>query len=202
MRLTFISGWAGCPELYPELAANSRFVSPFLHHTRAEVREAIAAGGDTLVGWSTGAHLVLKHLEQAQQVFSRIILIAPFLAFSDSVSPRVVKRMKLRLQHEAEATVSDFWQLCGHEAACPQLTTEQRDNLSAGLDFLASSVVTPPLPVADHLILVRCTEDRVVSVTAFTAVTAALPTARIKEVQSSHMIPEARFLGMIANDCN
>ncbi len=200
MQLTFISGWAGFPQLYPQLSAGSCFVTPFFQHTGDDVREAIVAGGDTLVGWSTGAHLILSHLEQAQRAFSRIILVAPFLAFSDSVSPRVLKRMKLRLKQDPENTVSDFWQLCGLKSSCPQLDARQVGQLAAGLDFLASSAIISPLPVAQNLTLVHCSKDQVVSETAFAAVAEALPAAEMRKVATPHLVPETQLVRMIADD--
>ena len=199
MRVTFVSGWSGLPCLYPQIAAKADFIVPFYDHTAEHVTAALGKGGDVLVAWSTGAHLVLDQLSLASDKFSHIILIAPFLDFTSSVPARVIKRMRTRLLQEPEATVSEFWKLCGGTQQCPRLTEPQVNNLAAGLDLLMSSQIQPDLTIDVQVALVRCQQDQVVLPTAFNAVSAALEQATIINCEAAHMPQEQQLIRIISH---
>ncbi len=198
MHMTFISGWAGLPCCYPALARQHNYLSPFFADSLDAVHSALQEDDDLLVGWSTGAHLILKDMELACRHFRTIILVAPFLDFTTSVAPRIVQRMKKRLQREPEATLEEFWALCGLRAFCPQLTYDAIDQLGEGLDFLTHSQVQPQQPTQEcRIILVGCQQDQVVTPQAFSAVAQALPAATTVTVDHPHYIPETALLELI-----
>ena len=199
MQLTFISGWSGLPELYPTIAQRSNFLTPFWHNSTKEIATAIAQGGDTLIGWSTGAHLILKELDTARNNFSQIILLAPFLAFSHCVHPRIVKRMEQRLYQLPQATVSDFWEKCGIEHPCPAIDADKITTLAQGLDFLATTAATPNKVAAKQITLVCCNHDQIVTAAEFNAVANSLEQTEIIKINCQHFVPEQELLQMVKN---
>ena len=200
MRVTFVSGWAGLPCLYPHIARQVDFLVPFFSHSPAQIEQALAAECELLIGWSTGAHLILKQLEFAQCQARRILLIAPFLDFSSCVAPRIVRRMRQRLLREAEATVEDFWMRCGSSGqACPQLRGEQREALAAGLEFLNSSRAEPAAIATSRLTLVRCQDDQLVPEAAFQTTLGALGHASVTSIAAAHLPTEDQLIRIIAD---
>jgi hypothetical protein len=82
MTPLFVSGWAGCECIYPQLARDCRMLIPFLRHEEPEIARILHQGGSTLLGWSTGAHMILKLFPDILRKFERIILAGPFLSFT------------------------------------------------------------------------------------------------------------------------
>lgn len=200
MRVTFVSGWAGLPCLYPRIAGQVDFLVPFFSHSPAQIEQALQTECELLIGWSTGAHLILKQLEFAQRQARRILLIAPFLDFPNCVAPRIVNRMRQRLLREAEATVEDFWARCGnHRQVCPPLKKEQIESLATGLDFLNSSTANPEAGRASRLTLVRCRDDQLIPEVAFQATRAALGHAAVSTVAAAHLPTEPQLVRIIAD---
>ncbi len=200
MRVTFVSGWAGLPCLYPHIARQVDFLVPFFSHSPAQIEQALATECELLIGWSTGAHLILKQLELAGRTAGQIILIAPFLDFSSCVASRIVSRMRQRLLREAQATVEDFWARCGNSRqTCPPLKTEQIENLARGLDFLNTSTAKPEAGTASRLTLVRCRDDQLIPEAAFQAIRAALGHAAVSTVAAAHLPTEPQLARIIAD---
>lgn len=199
MQLTFVSGWSGLPCLYPTIASKSRFLIPFLDHSPADISEVLAAGGDLLVGWSTGAHQILKELDLACENFRNILLVAPFLDFSTCVPPRIVRLMKARLLREAERTVEDFWKLCGTDLPCPQLSANQIKALADGLDFLMTSRAEPAGVSGLQVTLVNCRQDQIVTARAFQEVIDSLGMVSKKTCDSPHLVHEPELIRIMSD---
>ena len=200
MRVTFVSGWAGLPCLYPHIAERVDFLVPFFSHSPVQIEQALATECELLIGWSTGAHLILKQLELAGRTAGQIILIAPFLDFPNCVAPRILNRMRQRLLREAEATVEDFWARCGNRhQACPPLKKEQIESLATGLDFLNSSTAKPEAGRASRLTLVRCQDDQLVPEAAFQATLGALGHASVTSIAAAHLPTEPQLTRIIAD---
>ncbi len=81
-----------------------------------------------LLAWSTGAHLVLKHRAALFPLFSRLILAAPFLSFTDHVPAAKVKLMIRGLKRDPEAVVRDFHALCRARGEQPGTTQDEEKN--------------------------------------------------------------------------
>ncbi len=201
MQVTFVSGWSGLPCLYPRIASKADFIVPFFSHTKDEVVSTLHNGGDLLIAWSTGAHLVLDQLSLIGDKYSYIILIAPFIDFTSSVPVRVIKRMRSRLFREPQTTVSDFWKLCGGTQQCPSLSDQQIEFLAAGLDLLMNSQIRQPLTGGHNVTLVQCLNDQVVLPAAFNAVSAALKQATVFNSPSPHMLPEHELIRIVSDVC-
>ncbi|MCD8554796.1 hypothetical protein [Seleniivibrio sp.] len=85
MKDVFVSGWCGFPELFGNFADRFDFKVPFIDEIDFE-----KLSGRNLVCWSTGSNLALK----ADKLnFENIVLVSPFIRFTDYTSERVLKLM-------------------------------------------------------------------------------------------------------------
>lgn len=124
--LLFLSGWAGYPELFPRLAPALVRAGTFLQPFAPDPEEAVlarlvalargagpgAGRRPSLVAWSTGGHLALKHRRALFPLFSRIVLASAFPRFTDHVPPARVKAMIRGLRRDPAATLAEFYALC------------------------------------------------------------------------------------------
>jgi len=185
----FVSGWAGFPELFPRLARSSTFLVPFVDGDEAALSARLAdAGGDVLLGWSTGAHLLLKSGSWLFPRFSLVLLAAPFLRFSDSLPGRVLDAMRAGLELDAESTLSDFYRTC--DAPPPAFRVESTARLAEGLEYLGRSVAPGTTLPAGNVLVVHGSADRVVRARAVRQVMDALEGARYVSMPCGHFIAE------------
>ena len=173
-QTVFCSGFAGPEALFPGLSGRTRFVAPFLDGDEALVVGRLMEGGDVLAGWSTGAHIILKHAAALFPRYERIVLLAPFLRFADCYPLRAVRAMAAGMKADPAATIAAFWQNCAVDAP-PAYDPAWTTPLAAGLDYLLASAETPPAVAAGHVTVVSGAADRIVRASAVDKVLAALP---------------------------
>lgn len=175
-QTVFCSGFAGPEALFPGLSGRTRFVAPFLDGDEALVVGRLMEGGDVLAGWSTGAHIILKHAAALFPRYGRIVLLAPFLRFADCYPLRAVRAMAAGMKADPAATIAAFWQNCAVDAP-PAYNPAWTGALTAGLDYLLASEAAVPNVAADHVTVVSGAADRIVRALAVDKVLAALPGA-------------------------
>jgi predicted esterase len=187
----FLSGWAGVPGLYPGLSRRARFLAPFLDGDETALIEAVLASRATiLAGWSTGAHMIVKHADRLLPRFSRVVLLAPFLRFTDSFPARLVRSMIVRMERDPEGTSLDFWRACGF-ADPAAWRPEWAAPLTEGLRYLLTSEA-PSLPVAaGHVTVLHGDADRIVRASAVAAAMAGLQDATRVSFHGGHSPSEA-----------
>lgn len=181
----FVSGWAGPETLFPGLSARLDFLAPFLDGDEAAVIARVAANPVRLLaGWSTGAHMLLRHAATLFPRCAKVVLFAPFARFGDSFPDRIVQSMRAAMDEAAEATVRAFWKNCGVAGVpgapgAPAWNPAWAAPLAAGLDYLrASAVAQEPLPAA-NVTVVWGTRDRIVRRAALDRALALLPGATL-----------------------
>jgi len=189
----FLSGWAGPAGLFPGLSDRMAFAAPFLDGDEAGlVSRAAASRARVLMGWSTGAHMILKNAGTLLPLFDRVLLIAPFVQFADCFPARITNAMAAGMARDAEGTVRAFWKNCavpGHPAWDPAWAAP----LAGGLGYLAASAA-PTAPVAaGHVTVLHGAADRIVRASAVDKVLAVLPGARLVAVAGGHY-PDAAAL--------
>ena len=175
-QTVFCSGFAGPEALFPGLSGRTRFVAPFLDGDEAFVLGRLMGGGDVLAGWSTGAHLILKHATALFPRYGRVVLLAPFLRFADCYPLRAVRAMAAGMAADPAATIAAFWQNCAVDAP-PAYDPAWTGALTAGLDYLLASEAAVPGVAANHVTVVSGAADRIVRASAVEKVLAALPGA-------------------------
>ncbi len=160
MDLIFISGWSGFGCLFPNLSKKYVFLTPFHNHMEplgiADFLKAHKA--EILIGWSTGAHIVIKNLKEIKSNFEYIILISPFLAFTDFTSEKVLGIMMENLERQPELVVQSFLKKAG-APLCKEVF--DKSQLLNGLRFLLTSkaeITTVP----KNLCVIHGTKDRIV----------------------------------------
>lgn len=197
MSLVFVGGWATSSEQFPDLPGPVRFLVPFTGFEPCELPALIGGGGDVLVGWSTGAHMLLKDCRHLFGLYKKVILIAPFLTFTDSFPQRLVRSMIAGMDKEPAVVVRSFHENCG-EPDPPDYDQSQKDALIAGLEFLISSkIAVEDKIVLPNLTIVRPARDRIVRRKAFERLTSVVKGAGIVEIDSGHKVSVLQLMNLI-----
>lgn len=197
MSLHFVTGWAGSASQYPRLAAAGPMLRPFVDFAPADLPGLLPAAGDLLIAWSTGAHLVLAHAAQLLPRFGLVVLLAPFLKFTDSFPARTVRAMIASLAEDPAATLASFYANCG-EPSPPMLQPGCLPALAQGLCYLAEApaALDAPAPAANVLVA-RGAQDRIVRARAMEALLPLLPDAQVATPDCGHKIPEPVVLDLL-----
>jgi predicted esterase len=186
----FISGWAGYSELFPSLADRYEFMLPFISHSEREIFDRLDSNrGGTLMAWSVGAHMVLKRWSRVIQNFDRIVLVAPFLSFTDYTSEKVVRLMVRSMRNDAQQVVNLFHNNCGFPG---KLTIDSHDikGLFSGLEYLRSSRAMPSHLGAEKTTILHGEHDRIVNPQASEDIWEIMPKATYTALSYGHWIPE------------
>ncbi len=189
----FVSGWAGYPELFPSLSGRGEFLLPFIRHSEHEIFERLKESkASTLIAWSTGAHIALKRWNLVVDNFDRIILLAPFLCFTDYTSEKVIRLMIRSMRKTPQEVVRLFHKNCGHPS---QLTFDDRDvdGLFTGLEYLRASRAMPSHRGAEKTVILHGEHDRIVSSHASEDIWEIMPSATFTALPYGHWIPEHEF---------
>lgn len=133
----FISGWGGYKELLPSIAEKTNFYVPFIDPPEI-IKDSIKRGGKTLMGWSTGAHIISKDIPENTDKWENIVLIAPFSDFTKSFGTKILDAMIKGLHYNFYKTMNLFYQRCGIKK---QIDAKENDasKLITGLEFLKTS---------------------------------------------------------------
>ncbi len=159
--LTFVSGWAGYPQLFAGLNAR-QFLVPFLDCFPDTLPDKLH--NDTsaiLAGWSFGAFCILRNLAKLLPKYQKIILFAPFLSFSRWHEKRELDRLTAALATHPQTALNAFWRACG----CPLTFRAARTDfplLREGLARVRKSQANPVACSASNLILAHGEQDTIV----------------------------------------
>ncbi|WP_320176062.1 alpha/beta hydrolase [Maridesulfovibrio sp.] len=197
MSIVFVGGWATSAQQYPLLSDSARFLIPFTGFKPDELPELLGEGGDVLVGWSTGAHMLLKDCRHLFKLYGKVILIAPFLSFTDSFPVRLVRGMIAGMESDPAAVVSSFHDNCG-ETNPPAYDPADRSSLIAGLEYLVSSKIeTEGFFHLPNCTMIHGSKDRIVRSKAFEKLTAVIEGADVINVEGGHKISETQLMSII-----
>jgi len=186
----FVSGWAGYPELFPALANKGEFLLPFVRHSERDIFERLdESPASTLIAWSTGAHMALKRWSRVVDNFERIILLAPFLSFTDYTSEKVVRLMIRGMRRDAQEVVRGFYANCGFKGVIP-FDDGDTEGLIEGLDYLRSSRAVVSHLGAEKTTLVHGEHDRIVASHASEDIWECMPKASYMALSCGHWITD------------
>ncbi|KAA0259463.1 hypothetical protein FHQ18_00880 [Deferribacter autotrophicus] len=161
MSLIFVSGWAGFSYLYPNFSKFGIFITPFSVDFDEEktVNFLKSQGGEILIGWSTGAHIILKELETISKNFQSIILIAPFLDFISFTKEKILDIMIENFKSNPEKVIKNFITKCG---ANYHFTEKYNTELMlTGLEFLKKSKIGH-IHKTNNLFVIHGKKDKIV----------------------------------------
>lgn len=182
----FLSGWAGPETLFPGFSGRWTFAAPFLDGDEAALLARIEASpARVLGGWSTGAHLIVKHGARLLPRFKRVVLAAPFLRFSDSLPPRLTRVMAAGLATAPEATTRAFWKNCGVPGD-PVWNPDWAARLAEGLAYLLASAAPEEPVAAGNVTVLYGTADRIVRPGAVDKALAVLTGAKLVQHPGGH----------------
>ncbi|MGE4319375.1 MAG: hypothetical protein AB7E96_10810 [Deferribacterales bacterium] len=126
----FVSGWCGFSSLFGSFSGRFDFRVPFFD----DMDGVFQMTGKNLVCWSTGANLALKneHLD-----CDNIILVSPFISFTDYTPVKILNRMIKKFGSEPDAVIKDFLTACGAETDVS--VSYDVTKLKSGLEYLLNS---------------------------------------------------------------
>lgn len=133
--MMFISGWAGFRELFDKIPSTSQFFIPFVDFMPDQTPDILNKENDILIGWSLGAHLILKYSSHVSA--KRVLLLAPFLYFCEHIHKKILDRMILAFQKDKSKVVNEFLANIGARGYKKIIP----DSLKDGLEFLKNSKV-------------------------------------------------------------
>jgi len=202
----FISGWATRQEQFPALSTDAQFITPFTGTSPEDVEQLlISEQREILIGWSTGAHMILKVLDNVIDQYEHIFLAAPFLAFSDSLPARITQGMIRDMDIDPQKMVDGFHTNCG-ETKMPLFDPEEIPALTQGLQYLLDSRISPNTLASNYsnVTVIHGKQDRIVRTKAVNKLMPLLNGATLKNIESGHKIDENLLAQIIyeATDTN
>jgi len=183
--LIFLSGWSGFREAYPEISKKCKYIVPFQDEGfLTGYLDEIKQEEDLLVGWSLGANLILRHIGKLNA--KRIILIAPFLNFTDYVNKRIVDIMSMAFEKDKEKCVIDFWLKIGLRK---NLETQISKNMQNGLLFLKEKNNFDDAYHNKNVLIIAPINDKILPIDAFLDVHKKISGDLLK-IDSNHYLEE------------
>lgn len=194
----FISDWAGYSGFYPNLTGSFEFMLPFIRHSEHDVFERLDnASGGTLVAWSMGAHMALKRWNRVVSNFDRIILISPFLSFTDYSSEKVIRHMIRDIRKNPQDVVRLFHKNCGFPGTL-SIGDQDTEGLLAGLEYLRSSRAMPSHVGSEKTAIIHGEFDRIVNPHASEDIWEIMPKATYSALAYGHWIPEQELAELVS----
>jgi hypothetical protein len=187
MNNVFISGWGGYQDMFEHIPKVTNFYTPFIHNDKY-IEDAICAGGDVIVGWSTGAHILAKIIYRYIDRWKKVILVAPFSNFTNSFSEKALNIMIKNLKADFIGTMENFYSRCGFYGKVV-LSLQDIVKLEKGLEFLKHSKVNKGCNSSKISILYG-TEDKIVKRKEIDAILNLFENARFIELCQPHFIDE------------
>lgn len=202
MSIFFIGGWATDREQFPWFAEHSEFYVPFADFEPEDVEKVLHesirnSSGNILIGWSTGAHIILKFCQNIFTEFEKVILISPFLRFTDSFPVRIVESMIKGLNVDPDSVVDQFHANCGESGKFKWNYGTVR--LRRGLEFLIDSEIDKVDASSGNVILVRGENDKIVRRKAFERVTSVMPEVEVLAPCFGHKPDELYILNILGD---
>lgn len=191
LKNVFISGLGGYKSLFPLISGESDFFVPFLDD-HENIQDAINRGGDILMGWSTGAHIISKSIPSLKNRWSKIVLVAPFDDFTKSFGVRVIDAMIKGLDKDFHQTMGLFYEKCGIRGEFVANPSD-KNSLKEGLEFLKYSKVTEGSSLENITIIHGC-NDEIAKRTAVLGFLKLFSNSKFMEVDQPHFISENIFM--------
>lgn len=194
--ILFVSGWGGYPELFPVLSKRGEFLLPFIRHDERYIFERLEKSpASTLIAWSTGAHMALKRWRQVVANFDKIVLVAPFLSFTDYTSDKVVRLMIRGMRRNATEVVRQFLGNCGYPGT---INFNEKDTaaLKAGLEYLLASRAAPSHLGGDKTVLIHGEHDRIISNHASEDIWEVMPQANYTAIPGGHFVSDHEIIDL------
>lgn len=183
----FISGWAGFREALGDIPEDWYFINPFLDFDEKGILDFLNDKlGDTVIGWSTGGHIVLKNLKFFSDRFNEIIIVAGFRKFTNYVNQIIIKRMIKKMATEPETVVKNFLT----NAGCKPLIPGGIDfnKLIKGLEFLLYSDVFNSYCELKNIIFIQGLNDKILPIKAIQDLKITYTFAQVNILKSPHWV--------------
>lgn len=187
LKNVFISGFGGYKSLFPLISSESDFFIPFINDSE-NIQDAVNSGGNILMGWSTGAHLISKSIPSLKNRWNKIVLVAPFDDFTKSFGVRVIDAMIKGLDEDFHKTMGLFYKKCGIKGGFVANPSD-KNSLKEGLEFLKYSKVTEGSSLENITIIHGC-NDEIAKRSAVLGLLRLFRNSKFMEVDQPHFISE------------
>jgi pimeloyl-[acyl-carrier protein] methyl ester esterase len=189
-KFFFISGWAGFKELFPELLADFDIIVPFVDADPNQIDRIINENSsEIIIGWSTGAHIILKNIEKVTAKYKNIFLFSPFLNFTKYTDKRILNFMIKKFKIEPVSVIKDFYKNCGITET--NIINEYNDfgNLIDGLEYLLNSDINlSPINSDSKIYIYHGLNDKIVPAKASEEINMQLDNSKLKLINAPHFI--------------
>lgn len=183
----FLSGFGGYKDFFPLISENCRFLVPFVNKLE-DIFSCMDCGGDTLMGWSTGAHIIGKNLHSITDKWQKIVLVAPFDDFTNCFGSRVIDAMIKGLDRDFYNTMSLFYKKCGIRTEF-KTHIEHIDEFKECLNFLKSSTIEKS-SLAENITVIHGCNDQISKRTGVLKILHLFKNSKFMEVDQPHFISE------------
>lgn len=191
----FISGWAGFREALGDIPQQWYFICPFIDFDEEGILSFLEdKSGDSVVGWSTGGHIVLKNFEFFSKRFRKIIIVAGFNRFTDYVNSKILKKMQKKMELNPDSVIKDFLINAGCSCVFPPNIDYKK--LIKGLEFLLTSKIDLTCSSFHELILIQGINDRILPIKAIEDLKTIFPFAKTYKVEGPHWIKFRKILSI------
>lgn len=203
--LVFFSGWAGFTSLYPYFAQKYTFLVPFQNIFPEDIISFWQNKKLKIcLGWSTGAHLLLKNFAQINSDY--LFLISPFLNFTSCISELWLKKTQQSLKLNPQLTLNKFYSRLGAAYKVEHISKEEVKNLLLGLNFLASSQIKEVLPNSQikKIYLLYGQKDKLINLqeTQTVAQKLSLPKDQLIFLDQGHYLTQEKLLDVLKKKTN
>lgn len=182
----FISEWSFTKDYFLEIGKYCDFYSPFIDDIE-NIKEKIRCGGNTLIGWSAGAHIIAKDINQYYKKWDKIVFISPYLKFTENLSINAVNTLQKGLVKDFHKALSYFSLLT--DVKYKHINLKFRDNLLEGLEFLKDSVVKNGCECDNAVVVYGC-NDKIIKRKAILNFLTYFKNSKFMEIDQPHYISE------------
>lgn len=203
--LAFFSGWAGFISLYPYFAQKYTFLVPFQNLFPEDIPQFWQNKKFKIcLGWSTGAHLLLKNFAKINCDY--LFLISPFLSFTSCIPKIWLKKTQNSLELNPLVTLNKFYSRLGANYKIEHISKEEVKKLILGLNYLTTSQIKEilPNPHIKKIYLLYGKKDKLISLPEIQAVAQklSLPKDQLIFLDQGHYLTQKKLLDVLKEKTN
>jgi len=196
MKNIFISDWSFTKEYFPNISTKFTFLEPFIDKMEY-VLDEVGNGGEILIGWSAGAHIISKFINTFYLKWKKIILISPYLDFTESFSRENIDIIIKGLNKDFAKTIKYFHAKAG-VIPIDYPSEKYLSSLIDGLNYLKSSKITEGAPAKNILVVYGCA-DQLIKRKSILNFLSSFKNSNFMDIDQPHYIPEEIILNLVAN---
>lgn len=194
MQKIFISDIIFSKQYFPELSKNTIFLMPYADYIDM-IEENLIKGGEILVGWSAGAHLISKNINTFCNKWKKIILINPYSRLTDNISEQSIDTLIKGLDKDFTKTISYYLSKTGANTKILPDKNIKKQLIETLLYFKKSEVKSEGS--ASNIDIVYGSANQIIKRSTILNFLKIFKNARFMEVDQPHFVSESLLLSLI-----